>query len=105
MAGLLTLFKAVCCPCSNWLVPIAIVLLYKILEYVLKIWNPLGIQVINIQIFDILHEEEGKGELFVFLQIGNKSEQNDATSDTEIEADECCSTSSPEKKEDLKKKE
>jgi len=79
MAGLLTLFKAVCCPCSNWLVPIAIVLLYKILEYVLKIWNPFGIQ------------------------IGNKSEQNNATSDTEIETDECCSTS--EKKEDLKKTE
>jgi len=74
LPGLLTLFKSVCCPCSNWLVPIVIILLYKILEYVLKIWNPLGIQ------------------------IGNKSEQTDATSDTEIEADECCSTAEKEEK-------
>ena len=46
MAVLLQLFKSVCCPCANWLVPIVIIILYKILEYVLKIWNPFGIQVL-----------------------------------------------------------
>jgi len=59
-------------------VPIVIIILYKILEYVLKIWNPFGIQ------------------------IGDKSDQDDSEDKPELETSDCCST---EKKNDLKKTE